>query len=104
MKILIIPLLLMVGCSVHKTGNKILPQKKNSIYSLKINSGLLEADPEIGGRIISLQLDGKNFFTGSDVNALYWGSSLWSTIIKKARAIVIIMFVISFNYFTSSLT
>lgn len=50
---------------------------KNGMYNIKINNYELEADPESGGRISSLKLNGKNFLTGKEINASYWGSTLW---------------------------
>lgn len=37
----------------------------------------MEINPRIGGRITSLRLDGKDFLTGKEVNAIYWGSTFW---------------------------
>ena len=64
---------IIIGCSIQK----VLPQKENNIYSIKINNTVLEIDPAAGGRITSLKLNGKNFLTGREVNANYWGSTLW---------------------------
>lgn len=78
MKLLIILVVLMAAsCSAQKNSTNILPEKANGIYSFKINTMILQVDPEVGGRIISLQLDGKNFFTGKEVNAANWGSTFW---------------------------
>ncbi|MEJ7830824.1 MAG: hypothetical protein WKF91_21645 [Segetibacter sp.] len=54
-----------------------MPKVENGIYSITLNNTVLEIDPQTGGRVTSLKLDGKNFFTGKEVNANYWGSTLW---------------------------
>jgi len=64
-------------CTAQKKSIHPIPVKKNGMYSIKINSYELEADPESGGRIVSLKLNGKNFLTGKEINESYWGSTLW---------------------------
>jgi len=61
------------GCSIQKA----IPANENGIYSIKINNTALEIDPNAGGRISALKLNGKNFFTGPEVHPDYWGSTLW---------------------------
>lgn len=76
--ILFISAILMAVCGTAQRKNiHSIPVMKNGIYSIKINNSELEADPESGGRIVSLKLNGKNFLTGKEINASYWGSTLW---------------------------
>jgi hypothetical protein len=77
-KLVIIPALcLAIGCTAQKTNKDVVPEERGGIYSLTIDNQVLEINPQIGGRITSLKLDGKDFFTGKDVNADYWGSTFW---------------------------
>jgi hypothetical protein len=46
-------------------------------YTVKLQQQSLEVDPAIGGRITSLNINGKNFLTDSTVNKFNWGSSFW---------------------------
>jgi hypothetical protein len=71
--LIVIGLGLGLGCSAQKAT----ATKHDGIYSLKIDDVVMEIDPEIGGRIIALRYDGKNFFTGQDVHPDYWGTTLW---------------------------
>ena len=64
---------IIIGCGVQKA----IPTTENGIYSIQVNNTVLEIDANAGGRISALKLDGKNFFTGSEVHADYWGSTLW---------------------------
>ena len=64
-------------CTAQKNNQHSMPVKKDGIYSIKIQNQELEADPATGGRIISIKLNGKNFLTGKEINASYWGSTLW---------------------------
>lgn len=66
-----------VNCTAQKKSKQVISVVKNGIYSIKIDNYELEADPESGGRIVSLKLNGKNFLTGKEINASYWGSTLW---------------------------
>ncbi len=77
--ILIFAICMMGYCTAQKKSTFATPVIKNGMYSITINNAELVADPESGGRISSLKLDGKNFFTGKDVNASYWGSTLWAS-------------------------
>lgn len=77
-KFLIIPaIMLAISCTAQKSSENIIPEKRDGIYSIRIENQVLEIDPEIGGRITSLKLDGKDFFTGKEVSANYWGSTFW---------------------------
>jgi hypothetical protein len=66
-------LIISIGCNVKKA----IPGVHNGIYTIALNNTILEIDPQTGGRITSLKIEGKNFFTGKDVNEKYWGSTLW---------------------------
>lgn len=75
---LLISAICMMGyCTAQKKSTDAIPVMKNGMYSITINNAELVADPESGGRISSLKLNGKNFFTGKEINASYWGSTLW---------------------------
>lgn len=65
------------GCSGQKDNDRAVPQNNNGLYSIIVNNLVLEIDPAIGGRITSLKIDGKNFFTEKSVNSDNWGSTLW---------------------------
>ena len=69
----LVVLFTIIGCKVQK----VIPKNENGAYSIAISNTELEIDPQTGARIASLKLDGKNFLTGQDVHAKYWGSSLW---------------------------
>lgn len=66
-------LIICIACNVQKAT----PVVQNGIYAIAMKNTILEIDPQTGGRITSLKIDGRNFFTGKDVNENYWGSSLW---------------------------
>jgi hypothetical protein len=63
----------MIGCSVKRA----VPRNENGIYKITVGETELEINPETGGKIASLKVDGKNFLTGREVHPKYWGSSLW---------------------------
>jgi len=66
-------LLCVIACSVKRA----VPENQNGIYTIRVGETELEIDPETGGKITSLKVDGKNFLTGKEVHPKYWGSSLW---------------------------
>ena len=75
---LIIPILFIAaGCAAQTHNGQPKPVKKNGVYSISFQNQELEADPQTGGRIISLKLNGINFLTGKETHATYWGSTLW---------------------------
>lgn len=67
---------------------KPVPKKVDGIYCIKIQNQVLKINPQTGGRITSLELDGKDFFTGKDVNATYWGSTLWPSPQKEWNGVL----------------
>ena len=71
--------LLLLGLIISLAGNaqKIIPSIDDGVYAIKLNNAVIRIDPRVGGRISALEIDGKNFLTGKDVNQNYWGSSLW---------------------------
>jgi len=77
-------LLLLSGISIgtiHLTAQEKVqwatPAHENGIYSINLKGIVLEANPQAGGRISALKIGDRNFLTGRDINATYWGSSLW---------------------------
>lgn len=70
-------ILISLGCSGQKIKDRAVPQNNNGLYTISVNNLALEIDPAIGGRITSLKIDGKNFFTEKSVNSSNWGSTLW---------------------------
>ncbi|WP_315821560.1 hypothetical protein [Paraflavitalea speifideaquila] len=55
-----------------------VPVKKSNGYELSSLKGqVMGIDPEKGGRITLLSIDGKNFLTDSLVNKDNWGSTFW---------------------------
>lgn len=62
-----------IGCSEQR----VILNKVGGIYKIKVHNQVMEIDPQIGGRITSLRLAGKNFLTGKDINPDFWGSTLW---------------------------
>lgn len=75
-KLLLAPALLVAAAFTFK-DNKPVPQHKDGIYSIKVYNQILEIEPAVGGRILSLKIDGKDFLTGKSVNADNWGSTFW---------------------------
>ncbi|MEJ7739268.1 MAG: DUF4380 domain-containing protein [Chitinophagaceae bacterium] len=72
-------IVILAHCTAQKKMPRAVPVIKDGIYSIKLQNQELEADPQTGGRIISLKIDGRNFFTGKDINPLYWGSTFWAS-------------------------
>lgn len=75
--ITILVILTSPGCSSQKNNYRAVPQNENGLYTIKVNNLALEIDPATGGRITSLRIDGKNFFTEKSVDSSNWGSTLW---------------------------
>jgi hypothetical protein len=64
--------------SISQTDrDKAVVEKIGELYRIKLQNQTLEINPAIGGRITSLQLDGKDFLTGKTVNDFNWGSTFW---------------------------
>ncbi|WMJ71993.1 DUF4380 domain-containing protein [Cytophagaceae bacterium ABcell3] len=59
----------------NKAVEEDLPEEIN--YSLRMHNQSLDLDPEVGGRIASLTINGKNFLTGPEINEDNWGSTFW---------------------------
>ncbi|HKH63207.1 MAG TPA: DUF4380 domain-containing protein [Flavitalea sp.] len=70
---ILLSVFIIIGCRVQKA----IPKEEGGFYRIEISNSILEIDPQTGGRITSMKLEGRNFFTGKDVHAKYWGSSLW---------------------------
>lgn len=70
-------ILISLGCSNQKINYRAVPQINNGLYTIKVNNLELEIDPGTGGRITSLRIDGKNFFTEKSVDSSNWGSTFW---------------------------
>lgn len=64
-----------LNCGVKR--DHIIPERKGDIYSIQVQNQEMTIDPQTGGRITSLKLDGKDFLTGRGANADYWGSTFW---------------------------
>ncbi|WP_051359908.1 hypothetical protein [Adhaeribacter aquaticus] len=78
-KFLIVPALFLafISQAQNSANRNALLERKNGLYSIVLQNQVLEIDPEQGGRITALKLDGKNFLTSKDVHPAYWGSSFW---------------------------
>ncbi|WP_018613438.1 DUF4380 domain-containing protein [Segetibacter koreensis] len=75
--IIVVSAFSVIASSGQTTSNKAAIKKKGELYRIKVQNQILEIDPSIGGRITSLQLDGKEFLTGKSVNDFNWGSTFW---------------------------
>jgi len=53
------------------------PQKKDRRYSIAMENQEMIIDPQKGGRIASLLMDGADFLTDSTANDFNWGSTFW---------------------------
>ncbi len=71
-------MLIAISSMAQKSSSQLVqPEKQGDTYSISIQNQVLEINPEIGGRITSLKLEDKDFLTGKEVNADYWGSTFW---------------------------
>lgn len=82
--IMSIPLFFQPGCAVKKpspqvvgNGPVIHQNLSDSSYILRVHNISVSIDPNAGGRIISLQLEGKEQLSQKSVHPKYYGSSLW---------------------------
>lgn len=67
----------LAGLHAQGVSDQVPIRKVDDGYSLQVNQVGLRVNPEIGGRITSLALSGKDFLTDSVVNSFNWGSSFW---------------------------
>lgn len=77
--LLILAVVMAACCTAQRKSKQAIPEIRNGIYSIKMQKLELETDPQTGGRIISLKLNGINFLTGKEINASYWGSTFWAS-------------------------
>lgn len=70
-------LIVLATLSCKPKNDLILPVESGDVYLIRVENQEIEINPQIGGRITSLKLDGENFLTGEEVNANYWGSTFW---------------------------
>jgi len=66
--------LFLVGCTNRDNA---IPVEKDGLYSINFKNKTLEIDPSVGGRIVSLKINGENFLTDDSVNSFNWGSTFW---------------------------
>ena len=69
--------LFIAGCSPRIVSQRAVPTLSGGRYSIQVENVVMGVDPQVGGRITYLNLDGKNFFTDNSVNAFNWGSTFW---------------------------
>jgi hypothetical protein len=48
-------------------------------YTLAAGPVSVEIDPNVGGRVVALRLDGTDWLTGPDANATNYGSTFWTS-------------------------
>ncbi|KAA9356944.1 DUF4380 domain-containing protein [Larkinella humicola] len=61
----------------QNTDDRVTPEQKNGLYRIQLANLALEINPETGGLITALTIDGANFLTGKDVHPDFWGSTFW---------------------------
>lgn len=66
-----------MGTSIQQVNDEVIPRKNGQYYSISVHNQVMEINPEIGGRITSLKIDGKDFLTDQTVNSFNWGSTFW---------------------------
>jgi hypothetical protein len=57
----------------------VLPVMRDGLWAFDMGEVTLEVDAEVGGRITTFRLGTENLLTGPEVNATYWGSTLWTS-------------------------
>ncbi|HXI58979.1 MAG TPA: YidC/Oxa1 family insertase periplasmic-domain containing protein [Polyangia bacterium] len=56
-----------------------MPVQRNGRWAFDLGEVTFEVDPQVGGRITTFALGGRNLLTGPAVNDLYWGSTFWTS-------------------------
>jgi hypothetical protein len=57
----------------------VLPVMRDGLWAFDMGEVTLEVNAEVGGRITTFRLGTENLLTGPEVNATYWGSTLWTS-------------------------
>ena len=64
-------------CMGQQRSGKAAVKQEGDIYSINVQNTSLKIAPSIGGRIMALTLNGKDFLTDSTVNDFNYGSTFW---------------------------
>ena len=62
---------------IQNRNDRVIPEQKDGLYHIRMDNLALEINPEAGGLITVLMIDGANFLTGKDVHPDFWGSTFW---------------------------
>jgi hypothetical protein len=57
----------------------VAPIMRNNRWAWDVGDLTFEVDPNFGGRVTTLSLGGINMLTGPSVNAIYFGSTFWTS-------------------------
>jgi hypothetical protein len=62
-------------CSYMFIGDKVCSAQQ--VFHIKVGNQSMEINANLGGRITSFLVDGRNFLTDARVDSLNWGSTFW---------------------------
>jgi len=68
-----------IGSTANTEAENQHSESTSDSLVVKANNQYMEIAPAIGGRIVSLKMDGQNFLTGKAINADNWGSTFWTS-------------------------
>jgi hypothetical protein len=66
-----------VTCSAQQQGQWAVPSKDGGTFRLQVGNQSMDIDANLGARITSFLVDGRNFLTDARVDSLNWGSTFW---------------------------